>query len=227
MRAALFDLDETLLDRSGSLRDFVTWQAEGMLRSSVSNTTLFIDRFISLDQKGAVWKDRVYQSLIDEFGITGWTVDELVKSYVQTFCAFCKPRTGAVAAINEFRKQGFRIGLVSNGKTPFQEKNFRALGLSSLFDTIIVSEAVGIRKPEKAIFELACRRVGADINTSVFIGDNPVADIQGASDAGMTTVFVPVESPHQPCEYADYTYDDLSQLIGFVERELSDDMVYL
>ena len=111
MRAALFDLDETILDRSGSLRDFVTWQATGMLCSSINNTTLFVERFIELDQKGMVWKDKVYASLIDEFKITNWSVDELLNVYLLTFCTFSKPRNGALAAIEEFRSNGFRIGI--------------------------------------------------------------------------------------------------------------------
>ena len=219
MRAALFDLDETILDRSGSLKDFVTWQATGMLRYSIHDTHRFVDRFIALDQRGMVWKDKVYELLIDEFEITDWSVDELLNVYLLTFCAFCKPRKGAVAAIEEFRRNGFKIGLVSNGKTPFQERNFEALGFTELFDCVIVSGAVGIKKPEKAIFELACRMAGADISSSIFIGDNPVADIKGAKSAGMTTIYVPAHFNHDQCEYADCTVADLSELVGYIERE--------
>lgn len=219
MRAALFDLDETILDRTGSLRDFVTWQATGMLRSSINDTSLFVERFIALDQKGMLWKDKVYESLINEFGITDWSVDELLNVYMLTFCAFCRPRNGALAAIEEFRSNGFKIGLVSNGKTPFQERNFHALGFNELFDCVIVSEAVRIRKPDKAIFELACYMVDADIGSSIFIGDNPVADIEGAKNAGMITIYVPINPEHEPCGDADSTFNDLSDLVGYIDRE--------
>ena len=219
MQAAFFDLDETILDRSGSLRDFVTWQATGMLRSSIDNKTLFVERFIELDQKGMTWKDKVYESLVEEFNITDWSVDELLNVYLLTFCAFCKPRSGAVAAIEEFRNNGFKIGMVSNGKTPFQERNFKALGIAHLFDCVVVSEAVGLRKPEKEIFELACRMVNVKISASIFVGDNPEADIKGAKNAGMTTIYVPVNSKHEQCEFADSTYHNLSDLVGYVDRK--------
>lgn len=219
MRAALFDLDETLLDRSGSLRDFVTWQVSGMLKSSIDNKQLFVERFVELDQNGMVWKDKVYESLITEFGITEWSVDELLSVYELTFCAFCKPRDGAVAAVSKCREMGFKIGLVSNGKTPFQERNFNALGISELFDCVVVSEAVGLRKPDKKIFELACRLLDADINTSVFVGDNPIADIQGAKQAGMATLYVPVKREHELCDYADATFYEFSELVSFVDNQ--------
>ncbi len=221
MRAALFDLDETLLDRSGSLRDFATWQATKMLRASVSDTDFFVERFIALDQAGRVWKDNVYASLIDEFNITDWTVEELLNSYLLTFCAFCKPRNGALNAIEEFSGNGFKVGLVSNGKTPFQERNFQALGFSELFDCVVVSDAVGTRKPEKSIFELACRMVNANVEQSIFIGDNPVADIEGAKNAGMTTIYVPLDQDHQPCPFANHTFTDMFDLEGYLDRERS------
>lgn len=219
MRAALFDLDETILDRSGSLKDFVVWQANGMLRSSIADIPKFVDRFIALDQKGMVWKDKVYASLIDEFSITDWTVEELLDTYLLTFCSFCKPRNGALAAIEEFRRCGYKIGLVSNGKTPFQERNFRALDFKNMFDCVIVSEAVGMRKPDKAIFELACQNVDANLETSFFIGDNPKADIEGAKNAGMKTIYVPVDPDVDRCEYADATFSDLADLPNYIKRE--------
>lgn len=219
MRAALFDLDETLLDRTGSLRDFATWQAKGMLRTYVNDTDYFIERFIKLDENGMVWKDKVYASLIDEFNITDWSVDELLSTYLLTFCAFCKPRNGAETAIREFASHGFKIGLVTNGKTPFQERNFRTLGFTNWFDCVVVSEAVGMRKPERSIFEHACRIADADIEKSIFIGDNPNADMKGSKAAGMKTIYVPRDPGYEPCEYADYTFNDLSEVKGFVDRE--------
>lgn len=222
MHAAFFDLDETILDRSGSLRRFVEWQAKGMLASSVSDPSEFVERFIALDQYGMVWKDKVYESLIEEFSITEWTADELLNTYLLTFCSFCKPRDGALAAIEGFRSSGYKVGLVSNGKSPFQERNFRALGFKDLFDCVIVSEAVGVRKPDKAIFELACRTVDADLNVSYFIGDNPKADMEGAKSAGMKTIYVPVYPDVAECKYADVTFSDLHELPGYIRREIQE-----
>lgn len=219
MKAALFDLDETLLDRSGSLKDFVHWQASEQLGLNINEATRFADRFIELDQNGMVWKDRVYETLIPEFSLGNWSVDDLLQSYLLTFCAFCKQRSGADLAINEFKSKGYKIGLVTNGKSPFQERNFHALGFDHLFDCIVVSEAVGIRKPDRAIFELACEEVNADIRSSVFVGDNPIADVKGAKESGMNTVYVPINEEYVLCEHADETHTELSRLVGYVQRK--------
>ena len=64
IEAVFFDLDETVLDRSSSLKAFATWQAQGMLKNSVSDAELFCNRFVELDSNGKVWKDKVYAQLI-------------------------------------------------------------------------------------------------------------------------------------------------------------------
>lgn len=216
MKAVLFDLDETLLDRSASLHSFVQWQARGMLRNSVVDANKFCDRFIQLDAHGSVWKDRVYQQLIEEFRISDWTVKELLASYELCFSGFCVPKPGALDAVIKLAGQGLKIGLVSNGVSPFQQRNFNALGISHLFESVLVSAAAGFRKPQKEIFRLACNQLGVSAKQTVFVGDNPVADIEGAAACGMYTVFIPTARFTQ-CTFANMTchdFIDLPQIVG-------------
>lgn len=189
MKAVMFDLDGTLLDRNAYLINFVSWQARGMLRSQVLDNALFVDRFIELDANGSVWKDEVYESLIDEFTITGWSVDELLTSYELCFSGFCQPKPGAIAAVNVLKNMGLKLALISNGKSPFQER-FNSLGISHLFDAVIISEAVGLRKPDRAIFKLASRILAVKPDRTVFVGDNPLADIKGSRDVGMYSIYI-------------------------------------
>jgi len=201
MQAVLFDLDGTLLDRSASLRDFVTWQVQGMLVSEIENKEKYIARFIELDANGSVWKDKVYETLIDEFSIDNWTPNELLSTYEQCFCAFSKPRHGAVEAVKTLRSRGAKIALVSNGKSPFQERNFRSLGIADLFDAVVISEAVGLRKPDKEIFYLACDLLNVETSGSVFVGDSIESDIEGANNAGIYSIYMP-SGPELACATA-------------------------
>lgn len=216
MNAVLFDMDNTILDRTGSLRDFARWQARGMLRPEVDDADLFAERFIELDDNGAVWKDRVYASLLAEFSITGWTIDELVTSYLLCFCGFCKPLPGATDAVKAIKRSGYRTAIVTNGKYPFQARNFGALGLSAWFDAVVVSEAVSIRKPDERIFRAACERLGVHPSDVVFVGDNPVADIQGANGVGMYTIYVPGHFG-ETCQEADAVLRDYRGLPDMIQ----------
>jgi len=73
----------------------------------------------------------------------------------------------------------------------FQERNFRSLGISHFFDVVIVSKAVGLRKPDKEIFELACQKLAVKSEKEIFVGDNPQADVGGANKVGMYSVYIP------------------------------------
>jgi len=215
MDAVLFDLDQTILDRTQSLNAFVLWQARGMLRNSVTDAHEFCNRFIDLDANGTVWKDAVYSALIEEFKISDWSVQELLKSYELCFSGFCKPKPNIVPAIQLLHHEGYKLGVVSNGKSPFQERNFNALGLAQWFDAVVVSESVGCRKPEPEIFHIACDKLGTSAERCVFVGDNAEADILGANNVGMFSVFVPGHQRRAFAE-ADAECGDFSHLVSIV-----------
>lgn len=94
--------------------------------------------------------------------------------YLHDFNRFCLAFEGVEHSIQMLYQAGYRLGLVSNGKTPFQEQNFQALS------SVLVSEAVGLRKPELAIFELASQQLAVQAEQCIFVGDNEHADILGA-----------------------------------------------
>ena len=133
------------------------------------------------------------------------------------FSAFCKPKEGVIEAILELEKSDYKLGLISNGKTPFQERNFNVLGISEKFDSIIVSEAVGYRKPQKEIFTLACTQLKTTPNNVIFIGDNPKSDIEGANNCGMYTIYIP-GNYGEYCESANATCKDFKELVEIVQN---------
>ena len=217
MKAVLFDLDETVLDRKQSIIDFAQWQAKGMLRREVVDSEMFCQRFVELDGNGGVLKNEVYRDLIREFDISDWSVEELFQSYDLCFSGFCKPKKGVIEAIKSLKNSGFKLGIISNGRSPFQERNFHALGVSNLFDSLVVSEAVGLRKPQKEIFEFACKKLEVSPLETIFVGDNPKADIDGANQCGMYTVFIPGYFG-KTYEKANATCNDYSELERIVRN---------
>jgi putative hydrolase of the HAD superfamily len=216
IKAVIFDLDETLLDRDQSLRNFVGWQCRGMLRPYVKDEEKFLARFIELDSNGNVWKDKVYETLRDEFSIGEWSVAELLSVYENCFCGFSIAREGVRDALLDLSRS-HKIGLISNGMSPFQERNFRCLGLSTFFQSVIVSQAVNLRKPDARIFHQGCEELRVEPSEAAYVGDNPVADIRGASDAGLLTVFIPT-ALHPVCSFADAICEDMGGLPAVIEK---------
>lgn len=208
LKAVIFDLDQTLLDRTRSLDKFLNWQVDSLGVVEAPLKSEFIQRFILIDANGAVWKDQVYAQLIREFGIHHLSASELLHSYIQEFRRFSTPFDDVELTIEKLFKHGFKLGLISNGKSPFQEYNFQALGIDAYFSSVIVSEAVHLRKPDPAIFQLSCQQLGVELSEAVYVGDNKSVDVEGAKNAGLQAIyFQPDVLKH---ELDDHTYRKVS-----------------
>ena len=98
---------------------------------------------------------------------------------------------------------GWRHMLLSN-HIPELELLCRELGIAGCFDGFVVSALAGYDKPRREIYDLALERAGHP-DSCFMIGDNPVADIQGAKDAGIRAILVNNPRPSG----ADHTCADL------------------
>ena len=112
-----------------------------------------------------------------------------------------------------------RLGLISNFTyTPVIYCGLRNLGISKFFNAILVSEAVGWRKPHTKIFEEALRKLDAKAEETVYVGDSPLEDIKGAKALGMKTIFVPsqfysLEFLNESQQKPDFIVNDICELI--------------
>jgi len=215
IKAVLFDLDETVLDRSKTLEYYLAWQSNEQLSLPPEECEKYTQRFIELDDNGQVHKEEVYAALVKELGIQDYTSLELTQTYTEFLRRFTVEKRHITESISVLKSQGIKIGLISNGQSPFQEENLESLGLTEFFDTILVSESVGLRKPDIKIFELACNNLDVDPAECIFVGDNPLTDIEGANNAGMISVFVPTRR-YPGCAIANHVCRDMRDLPSVV-----------
>jgi HAD superfamily hydrolase (TIGR01509 family) len=96
---------------------------------------------------------------------------------------------GAPQALRALQAAGFRLGLLSNRRTPCHDE-LRELGLDSFFELVLVAGEVDAWKPEARLFHAALERMDAAPEHSLYVGDNYYADIVGARDAGLHPVLV-------------------------------------
>jgi putative hydrolase of the HAD superfamily len=66
----------------------------------------------------------------------------------------------------------------------------QGLGFSHYFDEIVSSGLLGISKPNPEIFLHTSRQLGVSAQHCLYVGDHPMNDIQGATDAGMTAIWL-------------------------------------
>ncbi len=99
------------------------------------------------------------------------------------------PYPESEAVMERLRAMGLPLYAVSNWDIELV-KVLEDLGWTGYFDGVVASAVLGVEKPEAELFEEALRVSGADRNRVVHVGNDPLTDVQGASEAGLDTVFV-------------------------------------
>lgn len=113
--------------------------------------------------------------------------------------------------LDYLRNKKYELHLITNGFENTQWTKLRHSGLDKYFTHVITSEGSNSLKPKKEIFDFAITRAGTVCKDCIMIGDNLDADIQGAINAGMDSIFVNhIEA--QPHIQATYTITHLKQL---------------
>ena len=105
------------------------------------------------------------------------------------------PRVAAVRRIAPH----YRLGLLSNFDDSQCGREVLAdTGVAHLFEAVVISAEVRLRKPDRRIFEHMRERLGIAPNEILFVGDTPRDDVLGASGAGMKTVWISKGLPALP-----------------------------
>ena len=96
----------------------------------------------------------------------------------------------ATEIIKYLSAKGYQLHLITNGFEEVQMGKIRSCEIDTYFKEVITSEKAMSLKPHPEIFEYALKITGAKKAESIMIGDNLDADIKGAMEAGLDTVFV-------------------------------------
>ena len=109
---------------------------------------------------------------------------ERAEGLIDRLFAGMVPEPAMLGAVRAARRGGVRTGLLSNSWG--QERYDRAT-LEELFDTVVISGEVGMRKPSPEIYALAAERLGREPERIVFVDDLP-GNLKPAREIGMATV---------------------------------------
>ena len=183
MRAVIFDLWDTLID----------WDVE---RSRATEAAIAARLGADPEEFSERWRagrsERDMGALADSFRAVGASeelVPELVELRHASFREVCVPRPGALETLEELRRRGLRLGMISVcseevallwDETPF----------AGLFDSTVFSCAVGLRKPDPTIYRLALEELDVEPAEAMFVGDGANDELGGAQRAGMQAVLI-------------------------------------
>ena len=115
---------------------------------------------------------------------------------------------GAIDLMKRFRSAGWKIGILSNGFTEVQYRKIRNSGLNPYVDFIVLSDDIGINKPDVRIYRHAEKIAGTTAERCLMIGDNPDTDIAGAIAAGWHAIyFTPSPATDTQCPAASSLFE--------------------
>ena len=201
IRAVLFDLDNTLTHRDQSILAYSQHLANAyqqqLQQAEISQIQSIIRR---IDNGGYPKKERLtHPSIAASVAYAlqqelTWNIlpdfEELTQFWFQQFGLSAVAMPGANSLLAELKQQGYKLAVVSNGGHATRLTILQGLGFSHYFDEIISSELVGMSKPNPEIFLHTSRQLDIAPQHCLFIGDHPVNDIQGATQAGMQALWL-------------------------------------
>jgi putative hydrolase of the HAD superfamily len=190
IKAVLFDLDETLLVRKAAIRAFIEdqYQRHVAVLAGIGRD-LYVARFLALEDEGRTPKTAVYPQLAVELSLGAPVAADLLADYQAIYPRYAMLSPGATETLLALRAKGLKTGIVTNGSAVVQNGKIDATGLRPLLDVVLVSEAEGLRKPDRRFFALALQRLNLTADEAIFVGDNPAVDIDGARTAGLLAVW--------------------------------------
>lgn len=189
-----FDIDYCLLDTPTSERRIIRelYAQQGQtVGDDVGDEYREINRrlWVYLD-RGEITRERLYVMRFQELfrrhpffksaeEVAPWFLDQLAHAY--------DPQPGAEHLLKRLQSSGVRIFTASNGIGEVMNGRVRNAGLSRYLTGCFAADDVGAMKPSPAYFHHIFTNSGeTDLSRTLMVGDNPVTDVNGAVDYGMT-----------------------------------------
>ncbi|MBX7076376.1 MAG: TIGR02253 family HAD-type hydrolase [Methanobacteriaceae archaeon] len=192
-KAVFFDIDDTLLDTSSF--------AETARKAAIE---MMVENGLPLE------KDEAYELLKEIIAQKGSNYDKhfnvLTKTvlgeedpflialgmttYHNVKFALLRPFPRTTNILVYLKTKGYKLGAISNGITIKQWEKLIRLNIHGFFDSVITSEEVGFKKPNRHIFEEALSQMDCKAEKSIMVGNKLDIDVMGAVNAGMKAVLV-------------------------------------
>ncbi len=198
-----FDLDDTLLDhgrasRTGALRLYERHPVlsalgeDDFLARWPELTERHMDRYFAGEIDYATHRRARMRELFSWVSVdigdaeADAAFEVYFAAYEQAFQAF----DDVAPCLDRLEGADVSIGVITNGRVGPQRKKLEALGLAQRFSAVLITEELGIHKPDAKVFVEAARRAKRPIGECVYVGDKRETDAEAATAAGMRGIWL-------------------------------------
>lgn len=206
IEAAIFDLDETLIDAQSGLtaahkkvadlfEKFFTESKLTVELSKIEDTIRQLDD--EMNQRLLYNRNVWWQMLVDQLApirrLPTSLIRKMTTEYWNAYEEDSVPYPDAATTLEYLKDEGYKLGLVTDddGTVGRKARRISRLPLKDFFDTYVVSgDETAEKKTSPLPFLLVADRLEVSPRKCVMIGDKPFTDIEGARKAGMQTILV-------------------------------------
>lgn len=218
--AALFDMDDTLIDRHSAYGDVyrVLYDQNEAIHDSTSWKDA-LEYFWTLSPNNTANANTAIFEIQKKWpGVPGDSKSHY-NFYFSNMVKFIKVLPGAVEFVDWMNSKSVAWGIVTNGDQ-FQHKKAEATGLNNKAPFVLASKIFGVDKPAPEVFMEAVRLLeieGLKTEDVLFVGDNPYTDIVGAHGVGMKTAWIRMGRKYpSDAPTPDYIVDHVEELKHFL-----------
>ena len=223
--SVFFDLDHTLWDyETNSEHTLIElYEHYSLFEKGIHNPQAFTQSFTKVNNRlwdafnknqisSQVIRKNRFEMIFGEFGLKDdLLADQLARAYLEICPSKGKLLPHAMEVL-DYLQPRYQLFIITNGFNDVQQRKLKSSGITDYFTEIITSESVGHKKPAREIFDHAIKLSGHQNHEVVMIGDNLEADIKGASQSEIDTIyFNPGEVQHQ--EYVVHEIISLRELL--------------
>ncbi len=215
IKAVIFDLDETLVDRRASLIHLFNYFIDKYSEAYPYEGTReeLIDYMIEIDENGYSGLEKFFRRLNQRWKLPH-SVEDFIKERNDIFGGLTIPFPEMLEVL-DYLKGKYRLGIITNGYSSVQREKIKKANIGEYFDDIIVSGEQPFAKPDSRIFKLSCNNLGVNPEEAVFVGDYYPYDIAGALNAKIMPIWIN-NNPDEHKEYQGIRVKCLKHILDYL-----------
>jgi len=190
VKAVLFDLDNTLIERSRALKKVAVAVNRQYFKDRKAEHAQLAEAFCFSFRDGYMKNQDCFHQFTE---LVKWnnppSYEDFFKYWSFYYPFYSTPVDNMEESVRYLKQRGYLVGIITNGPVTMQNAKIDSVGFRDWFDIIVVSHEYGADKPDTGIFTYTATELSVSPAQCVYVGDHPRNDIEGARNAGMQTVW--------------------------------------
>jgi len=222
IKAVLFDLDNTLIDFMRMKRASIDAALNAMLGSGLNmDKEKASKKLYDLYSKHGIEHQKIFQKFLKK--VTGEVDYKILASGVVAYrkaqVGVLQPYAMVMPTLIKLREKGLKLAIISDAPRFNAWIRLVEMRIHDFFDVVVTFDDTKKKKPDKAPFEVALKKLELEPEECLMVGDWPERDIKGAKELGMKTAFAKYGALKEVTTKADYELNKIEDVLKIVDEK--------